>query len=254
MLYYYFRKIIGTLAMPTSVTLLLLIITCLLFIFTNYHTAAKIILVITIIFTLTISLPFFPCHYLRQLQYRYPALINVPPDIKYIVVLGGGFYNQPKLPANSHLSPASLARLVEGLRLYREHPQATLVLSGAGYGKHSQATMAAAYANTAREFGVPADKIIIEQRPHDTRQEANYISKIVKQQPFILVTSAFHMQRAMNLFEAQHTHPIPAPCGYMNDVINSRNPLRFLPSINNVFKSTVVVHEYLGSLWNKWQR
>ena len=55
------------------------------------------------------------------------------PDIrnlKWMVVLGGGHTSYLRLPAMSKISKASLARLVEGIRIYKLFPASKLVLSG----------------------------------------------------------------------------------------------------------------------------
>ena len=44
---------------------------------------------------------------------------------KWIVVLGGGHVSDPSLPANSQINPAALARVVEGVRLYKAIPGAS---------------------------------------------------------------------------------------------------------------------------------
>ena len=62
--------------------------------------------------------------------------------VDYIAILGCGNTTNPELPATSQLFPCSLQRLVEALRIFKLHPEAQLITSGAAFdnndsdGKH----------------------------------------------------------------------------------------------------------------------
>jgi uncharacterized SAM-binding protein YcdF (DUF218 family) len=110
---------------------------------------------------------------------------------------------------------------------------------------------AATAARVAESLGVPHSDIVILDRPMDTEQEAAQVAKLVGEKPFILVTSANHLPRAMRFFEAQGLDPIPAPANQM--AISS--PLniwdRVMPSSIFLGHSERAVYETLGSLWQK---
>ena len=69
---------------------------------------------------------------IEPLEYRYLPLLAVEPyqEIKWIVVLGESNTAMAGLPAISRLSKTSLARLAEGIRLYRMLPDGKILLSG----------------------------------------------------------------------------------------------------------------------------
>lgn len=190
---------------------------------------------------------------LNHLQNQYPPLVNPPADVSEIVVLGGGVSGGKNYPPNLTLSSASLSRLVEGIRLFklaqRNHPHAKLILSG---GRVFLApSIAGKMKNTAVMLGVNKKNIILENGSEDTHQEALYLQKIVGNNPFILVTSAYHMPRSMDLFQALGMHPIAGPTqflGYRYDTT-----LWYIPSASAVILSDIAIHEYLGILWAKWQ-
>jgi uncharacterized SAM-binding protein YcdF (DUF218 family) len=141
------------------------------------------------------------------------ATVDKGPDGRAgIVVLGGGNHEDPRAPPTEQLGAAALARLAEGVRLYRELPGSKLVLSG-GVGirvKHADLLGAA-----ARTFGVPDDDIVLERSTWDTEQEAHNIAPRLGKDPFILVTSAFHMPRALALYRRQGLDPIPAATAHL---------------------------------------
>ena len=91
--------------------------------------------------------------------------------------------------------------------------------------------------------------MVILREPRDTEEEAAQVAKLVGEQPFILVTSANHLPRAMRFFEAKGLHPIPAPANQL--AIDS--PLniwdRATPSSMFLGHTERARYETLGSLW-----
>lgn len=91
--------------------------------------------------------------------------------------------------------------------------------------------------------------MVIPGEPRDTEQEAAQVAKLVGEQPFILVTSANHLPRAMRFFKAKGLHPIPAPANQL--AIDS--PLniwdRATPSSMFLGHTERAWYETLGSLW-----
>jgi uncharacterized SAM-binding protein YcdF (DUF218 family) len=186
----------------------------------------------------------------------HPLLVEgVPPDsldekarnARWIVVLGGGHSIDRHLPPNSELNDLTLARLIEALRLKHRLPAAKLVLSG-GFGD-GNLTHADLLAGAAVALGCPREDLVLEKRTFDTADEARLISPIVGQDPFILVSSASHLPRAVRLFRKQGKDPLPSPTDYA--AIPSPLGLdSFLPSPNSLLKLERAQHEYLGRLWS----
>ena len=140
-----------------------------------------------------------------------------------------------------------MTRLIEGIKIYKENPGSVLILSGFGW--ESKKSNAEGMAEVAMSLGVPTNDIIMKKQPRDTREETLFISKIVKDTPFVLVTSAAHMKRAMMLFEKQKTNPIPAPTDYLINS-NAKEILK-LPSAGGFYRADSLIHEYLGILLAK---
>ena len=106
-------------------------------------------------------------------------------------------------------------------------------------------------AKVAIDLGVPQADIVEEPRTKDTKDEARLLKNIVDDTPFVLVTAASHMPRAMAMFRKQGMHPIPAPTAHR--VL--RGPeigfAEFFPSANSIEKSETVAYEYMGLVWAK---
>ncbi len=165
----------------------------------------------------------------------------------FIVVLGAGHVSNPSLPLSSQVNEAAVIRLVEAVCLRRHYPGARLIVSG---GKvFDPQPSAKLMADLAQELGVPREEIIQVDRPMDTPEEARCIAPIVGGAPFLLVTSACHMPRAVALFERAGTHPIPAPTHHLARQRLGPSLGHYFPSSHNLAKTERVIHERVGMLW-----
>ena len=178
---------------------------------------------------------------LNLLEKQYPPY-RLESANKFVVVLGGGFNSDPQIPLTSRIDDNSLVRLIEGIRIYRKISGVKIVVSGRN--------ISLAMAEIAKAIGVPEDDIIIESKSKDTKDEAKIIKSIVNDEPFILVTSAWHMPRSMAMFKKLGMSPIPAPTGHL---VRRRflSPSSFFPRARDLYKSERAFHEYLGLVWAK---
>ncbi len=165
----------------------------------------------------------------------------------YIVVLGGGVYVVFDVPPASRLSTASLGRLVEGVRLANLLPKTKLLFTGGL--PDDPLPMADAMSMAALSMGMPPTRIERVPAARDTAEEADSIATIVGEKPFILVTSATHMPRAMKLFQRRGMHPIAAPAQFVADQRNFWNWDNIGWNIASLEHSTIAVYEYLGNVW-----
>lgn len=67
----------------------------------------------------------------------------------------------------------------------------------------------------------------------------------------LLVTSAAHMQRSVQLFEKRGLQPIPAPTDHLYKHSESKNLFRWIPYAYNIRKMESAMHECIGILWMK---
>lgn len=185
----------------------------------------------------------------RQLEDQYPVITQVDPAIHWVVVFSGGQSEMPGQAVNSLLYSASIKRLLEGVRLYKQLPQAKLLLSGGGYGFELPEAMR--MAELASWCTIPAGHIVLEKASINTADQVKAIKKIVHEEPFYLVTSAIHMPRAMALCQARGMHPIAAPTDFTFYWNDERWGKTYLPNPHNLFYLSIAMHELLGRLWAK---
>ncbi len=257
-------KLIAGLLMPVPVILGLLILGLALLALTRFQRTAIALLAVGTGLLLALSTPMLPELALNQLETAYPVLQN-PPDAQWIVVLGGGVREAEsgttegtegqrdkgaKGWSSAHLlSESSLYRLAEGVRLAKVLPRARLVTSGGSYS--GEASTARLMAETAAAWGVSQERIIVQDQPMTTAEEAQAVAKRVhRDELIILVTSAFHMQRAVALFHGQGVQVVPAPAGHLVDSGRAQKHIGHqLPQAGYIEYAERVLWEWLGLVW-----
>lgn len=164
------------------------------------------------------------------------------------MVLGGGYTWNPQWAPSSNLINNSLPRLNEGIRLWRANPGSKLIFTGAA-AKTNNVSTAEAGARVAQSLGVPRSEIITLDKPKDTEEEAIAVKQAIGDTPFLLVTSASHLPRAMIFFQQAGLHPLPAPANQLA-IDSPLNPWeRAIPSPVWLMHSDRVGYETLGRIW-----
>jgi len=201
-----------------------------------------------------ITSPFLPDLLVRSLESRYPSLLDISKlntnDSVYILVLGAGSADNKSLPPNDRLSPNSLLRLSEAIRLHRLLKSSHLVLRGSVEGENE--TDSDQFMQTAIALGVEENKIHFLGTPENTRLEAfEFTRKFGTNNTLILVTDAIHMPRAMLLFQKAGQKPIPAPTNHLVKSKQKQDISDWGPSALNIEKMEYAMHEIFGLAWVK---
>ena len=121
-----------------------------------------------------------------------------------IIVLGGAIDAEASAARNSVELDSSAERILAMLVLARSYPAAKIVFSG-GSGNLflSSVSEAPIAAQLLEEFGVARDRILLEETSRSTAENARFLRASVAPRPgerWLLVTSAFHMPRAIGVF------------------------------------------------------
>ena len=102
-----------------------------------------------------------------------------------------------------------------------------------------------------KEWGIPGEVILIEGRSRNTYENALETKQILKDKQIdkiLLVTSAFHMPRALATFRTVGIDAVPSPSSYsIVDYVRPRI-LDWVPSVGNLVRMQAVIHEKLGIL------
>ena len=182
-----------------------------------------------------------------ELQYQRPARV---PEGDAIVVLGGSVDLRHCTPGHAEMQAAS-DRFIDGVLLAKALPQATLIFSG-GTAEILErgAREAPMLKELAMQLGVPNEQIVAEDKSRNTRENALEAQVILSQagarRP-ILVTSAYHMPRAMKCFRKIGLDPIPYPTDFKSKVERFGLP-DLIPSTNNLDNTNRAIREYVGAI------
>lgn len=241
---YVVKQLIGFLATPLMIALVLAAAagTCRMF-------ARRKIAIWLLIFSSAVvylgAIPLVSNALLGHLERRYaPLQDSALPSVEFVVVLGDGYTPHDGVPITAALDEDGLARVTEGIRLARRIRGARLVVSGGSPPDLSPPALG--YALLAREFGFGDSSLILLDRALDTGAEAKSVFSLLGATPFILITSAYHMPRAMRLMQKAGAHPIPAPTGQRVNESAPGGLHSVLPTADGLRKTDRALHEYLG--------
>lgn len=240
------KKVVGELMNPLSIGLLITFVG-LTALYLERLRAAKQLLSLSFVWIALVSYGPVSDMLVRALEQSYPALIETPVGIDYILVLGNGHKSDAALPISSQVSATALKRLNEGVRHYYRLPGSKLIVSGYN-GLYDPNTHAAMQKKMALSLGVDADDIIMFETAKDTVEEAMMMKKIVGEKPFILVSSATHMPRAYKIFTSLGLNPIAAPTDYY--AVGESEWVQ-MPDGSALQGSEKAFHEYYGLIWER---
>lgn len=238
------KKILTILIFPIS----LFGIICIWFI---YHLSRnsvtkkiKIIFISSFVFFFLITMQPFASIFINSLENDYESLLdsNKIKSAEYIIILGGGYTDDEKMPASSQLGVSSLARLVEGMRLKRINPTAKLIFSG---GKQFNENKTQASLSNKAYLSLINDTIIniLSEQAHNTKSEADEAFELIGKSKLILVTTASHMPRSVYLFNKMGCNVIAAPCDF---TVKDFEYFPGFPSGMSIHQTEIAIHEYVA--------
>jgi uncharacterized SAM-binding protein YcdF (DUF218 family) len=186
----------------------------------------------------------------ERLENRFPANPAIPSEITGIIVLGGTINQYLTVSRKQPSLSAGGERLTEFVYLARRFPEAQLMFSG---GSGSLIDQTLKEADAARMFfnrmGLPDDRVKYEAQARNTLENSLYSKELAGDDAsgtWVLVTSAFHMPRAMGVFRQAGWRIIPYPVDYYTDGRESFS-LGFQPfrGMADLIRAS---HEWIGLL------
>lgn len=134
-----------------------------------------------------------------------------------IIMLGGGAIGDSQdVDGEGTLCASPANRLLTAVRLQKNLNLPVLLSGGQVYSDSGAEALIAL--RILQTLGVPPEKILIEGKSVNTTQNAIFSAQILREKNFhkpILVTSAFHMRRAVLNFNQQGFEVIPCPTDFL---------------------------------------
>ena len=184
------------------------------------------------------------------LEQRFAAVSQPQPGDRVDgIILLGGFEDAHVSAGRDGLGLNEAAeRVTEGLRLALRHPEAKVVFTGGAGGLFTTAEASGPVGAFLAEAGVDPARLVLENRSRNTFENAIFTRQMVKPQPgqrWYLVTSAYHMPRAVGLFRKAGFDVIAYPVDY-----RTRGPddaMRTFARIpQGLMRLDVAANEWLG--------
>lgn len=188
---------------------------------------------------------------LRSLENRYPVpTVEAVGRHVGVIVLGGATEHPDIYQAHGQVPLREAAeRMTVPVGIIRQHPQLQLVFSG-GEGRLlatgvTEAELAKAF---YQQQGVDMGRVVLEGGSRTTRENAIQVAALLGErckQPWLLVTSAWHMPRSVPEFEAVGCQVTPYPVDFRTGADTAWTEYSLARSL---LLWQTALHEWLG-LW-----
>ncbi len=245
-------KIVWMLLSPLALVLALFLVGIASLLVSFTRTAVFFIFTAIVIFCMLGLLPVGP-DLLAGLENQYARPEKMPAKVTGIVVLGGSFETEFSQSHGFPIATQKIQRVLDGLRLAKAYPDAKLVFSG-GEGSlfHQDHPESRDVQNFVKMYDLkPSQDIIFEDRSRNTLENLAFTRKIVNPKPgetWLLVTSAWHMKRALKAAqEAGWIDIVPYPTDYRTSG-RMAGPEQMLNVRRNFDLADLALHEYAGLL------
>lgn len=222
-----FGKLVWAVIQPGNFFLLLLVAGVLLGFGRRGRRGDLFVRLAAIGFLLLAILPIGPAM-LLPLERCFPPLKKLPQQVAGILVLGGQVSASLSKAYGGTVFSRPPSRLIAGVELARKYPQAKLAILG-GEGGFSPVGLAESKASLPFliDEGIARTRIVIEEKSRSTHENALFGKRLLQPKPgenWLLVTSAYHMPRAVGSFRAVGWPVIPYPVGQKIDPATGLRP------------------------------
>jgi uncharacterized SAM-binding protein YcdF (DUF218 family) len=186
---------------------------------------------------------------LTPLEQRFPEMKYPDQNIEGIIVLGGSYDSVSHAYASVIVLEEDTEPMAVMVDLARRYPQAKIIFSGGtspswGPGP-SEAALVKGYFVS---FGIPAERISIEERSLTTEENARFTAQMVHPTPtsrWLLVTSAYHMPRAMGAFRKAGFDVVAFSVGQRTHGW-SQSWWPSSTATDNLRRLDIAIHEWIG--------
>ncbi len=189
---------------------------------------------------------------LRQLEDPYSRSPSAQELQTYhgVVVLGGALEPSYVWEGRNQIAlKGSAERMVVPLALLRQNPSLQLVFTGGEGALLGQGLSEAARARLFYEsLGLPPERLLVEDRSRTTFENAVFSARLADidtAKPWLLVTSAWHMRRALATFQKAGWNVTPYAVDFNT---GSHTPWTEYSLVRGSSKWALLLHELLGLL------
>lgn len=216
-MYFYFSRFVNYFLHNQLLLIsLILLIALFLFIISRKEMSKKVLILATVYFVIIAIIPtgkilmFFLEREILGENYKFEHLDG-------IIVLSGNEDIDKSQHYNQLYTSGTTYRLIESIKLSKKFPKAQIVFSGGSGSIFSKKLSTQVAENFFELFSYDINSIIFESNSSNTYENLIFTKKIVNpkiNENWVLVTSAFHMRRALGVSNQLGLQLTPYPVDY----------------------------------------
>lgn len=241
---FYIQKILLTLLSPISGVLFLLCLGA-------YKRKWSIVFFATTIL-FSFSLPITSNQLIKIIECDNPQVMPEKSDERQAIVVLSGYLSIIDTPQGKQFQWEEADRFFKGIDLAARYSSSFLIFTNEQLPWNTGSPDIGQFLiHHSEMLGIQTNRILITTPVQNTQDEALAVAKLGAQKGFnrvILVTSAFHMQRAKLLFEKAGMSVAPYPTDFRVDD-HQLNILDILPSASSLNRSEFAIREMIGRLY-----
>ncbi|MGJ0506666.1 MAG: YdcF family protein [Methylocystis sp.] len=247
-MFFVLSKIFGFFAAPTNLALFVAGLGVALSV-TRWRKAGWALVRGAVLFLLLLGFTPLPMLLALPLETRFPQLPAEAPAPDGVIVLGGAIDEEASARNGQAALNDAAERLTEPLRLRRLYPHARIVFTGGSASLRGSAHTEAEHVRTFwTELGMDQTGALYEDRSRNTYENAVFTRERLAPAPgerWLLVTSAFHMPRAMGIFRKAGFPVVAYPVDYR--MTGGLRGWSMRPNaLGNLELAELAAHEWLG--------
>ena len=247
---FYLSKILWDIFSPFNLIIFLIFIGT-FFNFINFRRFSKIIYSLVLILILLTGILPTGQYMIYLLEKNYSVKKNLPDNIDGILILGGATNPLLTKDHNQIVLNDSAERITESIKLIKKYPNSKVVFAGgSGSLLYPNLSHSAVAKRFYESFGVNTEKIYFDDKSRNTYENILFTKnkfKNIKNERWIVISSAFHLTRVLNVSEKLDLKFIPYATDY-----RLQKEFYFKLSINffsNISTFELASHEWLGLIY-----
>jgi uncharacterized SAM-binding protein YcdF (DUF218 family) len=244
-------KILGFFALPSNFLIVLGLVGVALLMTTRWARLGRRLVIVAVLFLAAFGFTPLGNLLLRPLEQRFPPWPETTGAPDGIIVLAGAIDADIAQARAVPALNAAAERIVVIADLARRFPDARIVYSGGSDALIGEAISEAQFALPLFEsFGIARARILLEERSRNTAENAAFTKALVKPKAgerWLLVTSAYHMPRAVGVFRRIGFPVEPYPVDWRTPLSDDR-AMAFSRLSAGLARSDVALREWSGLL------
>lgn len=248
-MFFYLSKIVWFVLQPSSLLIILFALGFLLY-WRGWRRGGIGLLLVTVMIYVVAGLSPLANAMIFSLERHYPpGQLDASQEVQGIIVLGGVIDTLVAANGDEIALNEAAERLTETAALAHRFPDARIVFAGGDgalvYKSVSEADLAKTF---FARLGIDPARVSLERRSRNTYENAQFTRELIKPQAgerWLLVTSAFHMPRAMGCFRAAGFDITPWPVDFRTRGVEDL--LRFSPRPSTAWRRIdLAAKEWIG--------